>query len=283
MSKVWQTSQRRINCSDRTLIMGILNVTPDSFSDGGMFNEKDRAIKQAEKLIEEGADILDIGGESSRPDSDRVSVDKEINRVVPLIAAIRSRFDTPISVDTSKSEVAREAVSAGAEIINDISGLRFDDQIGRVARETGAGLVLMHLRGEFETMHRLEPADDILAEVIGGIESSLEKAREFGVKEDQVCVDVGIGFSKTLKQNLELIAKLDKISHKFVNYPMLVGTSRKSFIGKVLGDIPVDERLSGTVASNVISVWNGADILRVHDVKAVAEAAKVVEAIRKEL
>ena len=283
MTKVWQTSQRTLGVSDRTLVMAILNVTPDSFSDGGKFSACDKAIERAENLIEEGADILDIGGESTRPNSKRVSVEDEISRVVPVIVEIRKRFDIPISIDTSKSEVAEKAVDAGAEIINDISGLRFDEQIGAVAAKTGAGLVLMHLRGEFETMHLNQPAADILEEVKRGLEESVGKATEFGVANQNICLDIGIGFSKTFEQNLELIAKLDKLSVELKKYPMLVGTSRKSFIGKIFGNVSADERLNGTLVCNVISVWNGADLLRVHDVKETVKAIKVAEAIRKKL
>lgn len=263
--------------------MGILNATPDSFSDGGEFYVLDKAIRRAELLIEEGADILDIGGESTRPDSGRVSAEDEVSRVVPVIEAVKKRFDIPVSVDTSKSEVAQKALDAGAEIINDISGLRFDEKIGRVAAESGAGLVLMHIEGKFETMHSQLPAGNILEEVAGAFEESIRKASGFGVANRQICLDIGIGFSKTFEQNLELIAKLDKLSFKFGEFPIMVGTSRKSFIGKILGDAATGERLNGTLASNVIAAWNGADIVRVHDVKETVEAIKVAEAIRKEL
>jgi len=283
MRKIWKTSKREINYSDRALIMAILNVTPDSFSDGGKFNSLEDAVERAECLISEGADILDIGGESTRPKSGRVSASDEISRVVPVIEAIKKRFDIPVSIDTSKSEVAEKAVEAGAEIINDISGLRFDEKIGEKAASTGAGLVLMHLCGEFEAMHSHQPEIDIVEEVANGFESSVRKAKAFGVKDEQICLDVGIGFSKTFKQNLELIAKLDKLSNKFSDYPMLVGTSRKSFIGKILGDVDTEGRLNGTLGSNAIAVWNGANILRVHDVKETLQTIKVAEAIRKEL
>ena len=263
--------------------MAILNVTPDSFSDGGKFFSIDEALLQAEKLIKEGADILDVGGESTRPNSQRVSAEEEINRVVPVIEAITNRFDVAVSVDTSKSEVAKKAVEAGAEIINDVSGLRFDEKIAGVAAEYNTGLILMHLRGDFETMHKQEPVEDILREVIGGFYESIEKAENFGVKRENIALDVGIGFSKTFSQNLELIAKLDKICREFFAFPILVGTSRKSFIGKILGDAPTSERLSGTLAADAIAVWNGANIVRVHDVKAAVVSLKVVEAIKNQL
>lgn len=281
--KIWQTSLRKIDYSNKTLVMGILNVTPDSFSDGGKFNTLENALKHSEKLINEGADILDLGGESTRPKSQRVAVDDEIERVVPIIKAIKKRFEIPISIDTSKSEVAEQAINAGAEIINDVSGLKFDEKIGEVATKYKTALILMHLRGEFETMHKQKPMNDILQEVSNGFYWSIKKAKSFGILDVQICLDIGIGFSKTFEQNLELIAKLDKLCVEFENYPMLVGTSRKSFIGKILDDAPTNERFNGTIASNVLSVWNGANIVRVHDVKATVEAIKVVEAIKKEL
>ena len=277
---IWQTSRRKF-LFDKTLVMGILNATPDSFSDGGEFFSLDDALRQAEKMISEGADILDVGGESTRPQAKRVSVEEEIRRVIPLIGELRRRFDVPISVDTSKSEVAAEAVRAGAEIINDVSGLQFDEKIARVAADSGAGLVLMHLRGSFETMHDQEPVADIMSEIKGFFKRSIAKAESFGVEKDRIALDVGIGFSKSFEQNLELIAKLDKLVAEFSGFPMLIGTSRKSFIGKILGGVPVAERLHGTMASVAVAAWNGAKILRVHDVKATVETLKTVEAIMK--
>ncbi len=274
----WQTSQRKLSL-EKTLVMAILNVTPDSFSDGGKFFSVDKALKQAEKFITEGADILDIGGESTRPKSVRVSSDEEIRRVVPIIQAIAKRFDTSISIDTSKAETAEKAVETGAEIINDISGLRFDEKIAEVAAKHRTGLVLMHLRGEFETMHKQNPVENILSEVTKGFHWSIEKAKSHHVGENQIALDIGIGFSKTVGQNLELIAKLDKLVKGFPNFPMLVGTSRKSFIGKILGNLPADKRLPGSLASMLIAVWNGAKIVRVHDVKATIESLKVADAL----
>ena len=263
--------------------MAVINITPDSFSDGGKFLAVDDALRQAEKLIEEGADILDIGGESTRPKSERISSDVEARRVVPVIEAISKRFDTPLSIDTSKREVAGKAMAAGAEIINDVSGLRFDERLAEVAAKTNAGLILMHLRGEFETMHRQTPVENIVREVAEGLRRSIEKAASYGVKRENVALDVGIGFSKTFEQNLELIAKLNLLCAGFADFPMLVGTSRKSFIGKTLNDAPTGERLSGSLASAAIAVWNGAKIVRVHDVKATVETLKVVDRIKDEL
>ena len=279
--KIWQTSQRQFDYSEKTLVMAILNTTPDSFSDGGKFSGLEEALKQTEKLVTEGADILDIGGESTRPNSKRVSVEEEIRRTSPIIEAIKSRFDVAISIDTSKAKVAESAVNAGAEIINDVSGLRFDERIAEVAARHQTGLVLMHLRGTFETMHEKRESENIVREVAEGFRFSIEKAHRFGVKNKQIALDIGIGFSKTFAQNLELIAKLDKLTAEFSGFPMLVGTSRKSFLGKILGDVPTDERLRGSLASAGIAVWNGAKIVRVHDVKATVEMIKTVEAIRK--
>ncbi len=278
----WQTSRRKLTLK-KTLVMAILNVTPDSFSDGGNFFLTDDALKQAEQLIEEGADILDIGGESTRPTSERVSTEEEIRRVVPVVEAIAKRFNIPISVDTSKAAAAEKAVEAGAEIINDISGLRFDERIAEVAARTNAGLVLMHSRGEFELMHKQMPVENILREVSESLKRSVEKANFYGVKKENIALDVGIGFSKTFEQNLELIAKLNQFCQEFSSFPILIGTSRKSFIGKILGDVSTGERLQGSLASAAIAVWNGANIVRVHDVKATVETLKVIDKIKGKL
>lgn len=279
---LWQTSRRAI-ALDRTLVMAILNVTPDSFSDGGRHSSADDALGEVERFIADGADIIDVGGESTRPGSSRVTVEEEIERVVPVVDAIAKRFDIPISVDTTKSEVAKRAIDAGAEIINDISGLRFDERIGEVAAASKSGLLLMHSRGEFETMHTQPAVADILAAVSEGFRASIAKAKSFGIADENIALDVGIGFGKTPEQNLELLAKLDRLVADFPLYPMLVGTSRKSFIGKLLGDAPVGERLTGSLATAAIAVWNGARIVRVHDVKQTAEAVKLVDAMMGQL
>jgi dihydropteroate synthase len=272
------TAKRKISLGD-PVVMGILNVTPDSFSDGGRFADLDAALRRAEEMIGEGASIIDIGGESTRPGSERVSAEIEIDRVVPIIEAIGSRFDVPISIDTSKSEVAEAAVDAGSEIINDISGLRFDERIADVAERTKAGLVLMHSRGSFETMHSQPPVADILEEVSNDFRRSIAVAQERGVSRDGIVLDIGIGFGKTLEQNLELLGKLDRIADTFKAFPLLVGASRKSFIGKLLNGAPPENRLSGSLAAAVIAVLNGATIIRVHDVRQTVEALKVGVAI----
>ncbi len=274
----WQTSRRNISLA-RPLVMGILNLTPDSFSDGGRYMTVESALKQAERMIAEGADILDIGGESTRPGGRQVSAEEEIERVATVIEAIHERFDIPISIDTYKSGVTREAVRAGAEIINDISGLRFDSEIAKLAAEHKTGIVLMHSRGDFETMHSQPPVDDIFEEVIAGLKGSIDKARAAGIRDESIVLDIGIGFGKTIDQNLELIADLDRLVNKFGQFPVLVGASRKSFIGKILNNAPATERVEGSLAAAVIAVWNGAKIVRVHDVRQTRDAIRVTEAL----
>lgn len=274
----WKTS-RRIIALDSPIVMGILNVTPDSFSDGGRFANVDASLTQAERMIVEGADIIDVGGESTRPGSLRVPPEEEIARTAPVIAAIASRFDTPISIDTTKYEVAQAALDAGAEIINDISGLRWDERLAEMAASTGAGLVLMHSRGEFETMHSQPPVDDIVGEVIRGLQQSITVAEGRAVSPDQIVLDIGIGFGKTAEQSLELLGSLDKIARKFENSPLLVGASRKSFIAKLLGDVPPDKRLGASIASAVIAVQSDARVIRVHDVAETVQALRLLEEI----
>ena len=269
----------------RTLIMGILNVTPDSFSDGGQFISLDSALDHAEQMIAEGADIIDVGGESTRPGGEPVSFEEEIQRVVPVIEALRARTDTPISVDTTKSEVARAALDAGAAIVNDISALRFDFYIADAVARAGAGLVLMHSRGTPATMHRLPPVADIMHEVTHSLRASVNMAERRGVKRESIVIDPGIGFGKSQEQNLELIAKLDQLIAAFPDYPVLIGTSRKSFIGRILADesgtpASPEERLHGTMATIAAAVLRGAQIVRVHDVKAAAETIRVAESVR---
>ncbi len=281
MNTAWTTSRRKLDYRDRPLVMAILNVTPDSFSDGGQFLTVDDALNRAAAMIADGADIIDIGGESTRPGSKPVSIDEEIRRTSPVIEAIAKRFDTPISIDTTKSEVARHAVDAGAEIINDISGLRFDAKLADLAASSKAGLVLMHSRGTFETMHAQPAVDDILAGIKTDFRRAIASAKERGVTDGHMALDIGIGFGKTFEQNLELLAKLDNIVSEFGDYPLLVGTSRKSFIGRLLDGAPPDERMSGSIASVAIAVFNGARIIRVHDVKESVDAMKIADAIRQ--
>ncbi len=276
----WKLARRSLPYGERTLLMGVLNVTPDSFSDGGEFFSLDRALAHAEQMIAEGADIIDIGGESTRPGSEFISEAEELGRVIPVIDVLAAKGAAPISIDTTKSSVARAALAAGAEIVNDISGLRFDPLIANEAAKAKAGLVLMHSRGTPKTMQKLSPVDDIMAEVISGLRQSIAVAEERGVVREGIAIDPGIGFGKTSEQNLELIAKLDQLAIAFAEFPIMIGTSRKSFIGKLLDDAPVDQRLHGTIASIVASVLNGAHIVRVHDVKAAVEAVRIANAVR---
>jgi len=286
--QAWQFKNHKMPIGERTLIMGILNVTPDSFSDGGHFVTVDSALAHAEQMIAEGADIIDVGGESSRPGGEPISVEDEIERVVPVINALAQRTDTPVSVDTTKSEVARAALDAGAAIVNDISALRFDFYIADVVARTGAGLVLMHSRGTPATMHRLPPVADIMHEVTHSLRASINMAERRGVKRESIVIDPGIGFGKSQEQNLELIAKLDQLIAAFPDYPLLIGTSRKSFIGRLLADesgnpAPAEDRLHGTLATLTAAVLKGAHIVRVHDVKATKDAIRVTESIRENL
>jgi dihydropteroate synthase len=277
----WKLARRSLPYSERTLVMGVLNITPDSFSDGGKFYSTESAVEHALEMIAEGADIIDIGGESTRPGSAFVSEAEELQRVIPVVKRLTIKTSIPISVDTTKSVVARAALAAGAEIINDISALRFDPVIADEVAKAKAGLVLMHSRGTPETMQQLPPVEDIISEVINGLRESIAVAKQYGVAHDSIAIDPGIGFGKTAEQNVELIAKLEQLAHEFADFPILIGTSRKSFIGKLLDNAPADERLHGTIASVAASVFRGAHIVRVHEVKPAVEAVRVAEAIRK--
>ncbi|MBV9240377.1 MAG: dihydropteroate synthase [Acidobacteria bacterium] len=259
--------------------MGILNVTPDSFSDGGTFLSPDAAVARAERMIADGADIIDIGGESTRPGSASVDPDIEIKRVVPVIERLSKTIDIPISVDTTKPAVAAAGIAAGAEIINDISGLRWEPELADIAAQTQAGLVLMHSRGSFDELHSQPPVDDILAEVTADLTRAITMAKERGVSSGQIAIDVGIGFGKSFEQNLLLLAKLDQIVNEFPEFPMIVGGSRKSFIGKILGDAPIDHRLGGSLAAAILVIQRGAKIVRVHDVRETVQALTVLSAI----
>ena len=288
MSRAWHIRDRILPIGDRTLIMGVLNVTPDSFSDGGQYFTLDGALAHAEQMISEGGDIIDVGGESTRPGGEPVSAEEEIKRVVPVIEPLATRFETPISVDTTKSEVARAALEAGAAIVNDISALRFDFYVADAVARAGAGLVLMHSRGTPATMHRLPPVADIMQEVTRSLRASVNMAERRGVKRESIVIDPGIGFGKSQEQNLELIAKLDQLIAAFPDYPLLIGTSRKSFIGRILADesgkpAPADDRVQGTMATITAAILKGAHIVRVHDVKAAAETIRVTESIRENL
>lgn len=273
---VWQTSQRLLSLQ-RPLIMGILNVTPDSFSDGGHCSNPDLAVERALRMEAEGADIIDIGGESTRPGAASVSVDDEIARVAPVIEKLSAVLKCAISVDTWKSSVAAKALSAGAEIVNDISGFSFDPEMPQVVASGKAGAVLMHTRGNPEKMQQDTQYDDLLAEVCSSLRSSIAVAGEAGIPDDCIAIDPGIGFGKDCSGNLELLQRLGELS--CFGRPILVGSSRKSFIGKVLGRELTDDRLFGTAATVALAVANGATILRVHDVAAMRDVADMAHAV----
>ena len=269
----------------RTLVMGVFNVTPDSFSDGGQFASAFPALDHARQMIADGADIIDVGGESTRPGAALISPEEEIDRVLPVIEALAKESTIPISIDTTKSMVARAALAAGASIVNDISALRFDFHIADEVVKAAAGLILMHSRGTPATMQRLPPAADVMSDVMHSLRASIAMAERRGVPHHSIVLDPGIGFGKTFKQNVELIAKLDQLAVAFPNLPIMIGTSRKAFIGHVLADengnsAPVDERLYGTMATITAAVLKGAHIVRVHDVKAAVETVKLTDAIK---
>jgi len=277
----WKLARHTLPIGRRTLVMGVVNLTPDSFSDGGRWFTRKRAWDHAERMIEDGVDIIDIGGESTRPGAGRVSEEEEILRVRKyLLALVIFNSEVPYSIDTTKSEVARVALDAGVEIVNDVSGLRFDPALAHVAANYDAGLILMHSRGTFETMHKQEPVEDIIREVSEGWRRSIEEAERRGVRREKIVLDPGVGFGKTQKQNVELIAKLGVLAREFPDFPLLVGTSRKSFIGHLLGGAPVNKRVHGTMASVAAAALRGAAIVRVHDVRAAVETVKIIDAIK---
>jgi dihydropteroate synthase len=272
------TGGRRLKF-DRPLVMGILNVTPDSFSDGGRYLDSNAAIERAEEIIEQGADIIDIGGESSRPGAEPVPPEQELERVLPVIAAIRRHSDIPISIDTVKSIVARQAIQAGADIINDISAFRYDSQMADIAAESGAPVILMHMLGTPQTMQVNPQYDDCIKEIREFFAERIEYSRKYGIPKEQIILDPGIGFGKRLKDNLSIISNLS--SYREVGCPIMIGTSRKSFIGLITGQSnPPECRLGGSIASALLAVMNGADIIRVHDIFETVEAIKIFEAIK---
>jgi len=264
------------NLGKRTLVMGILNVTPDSFSDGGRFATVEAALAQARRLTDEGADILDVGGESTRPGATEVTEDEEIARVLPVIERLADGDFPPVSIDTYKAGTAEAALRAGARIVNDVWGLQREPDIARAAAAHGAAVVVMHNRTD------VDPALDIVEDMKAFFGRSIGIAHKAGIVDDHIVLDPGVGFGKTFEQNLQAVARVGEL--KVLGYPVLMGTSRKRLIGALIGaERPVSERLYGTVASNVAAILNGADIVRVHDVAAHRDAAAVADAIRKEM
>ena len=265
----------------RTLVMGVLNVTPDSFSDGGKFFDAKRAVQHALAMQNDGADIVDVGAESTRPGSEEITAAEELSRLLPLLERLRGKLKIPISVDTQKATVAEMALGAGAEIINDISGLRSDPELARVAAQHEAPLILMHMRGTPRTMQKGPFARDVTRDVASGLEQSIATARKYGVARSQIVIDPGIGFGKNHAQNYELLAKLPELTK--LGYPVMIGTSRKGFLGATLAKngkpAPVEERIWATAATVTASILNGAHVVRVHDVAEMKQIALVTDAL----
>ncbi len=277
-SWTWMCGRRRLEPGRRTLIMGVLNVTPDSFSDGGRHADPARAVERGLAMVEEGADVLDVGGESTRPGARAVPAAEEIRRVVPVIAALRARTDRPISVDTRKAHVAREALAAGADLVNDISALG-DPAMAEAVAASGAGIILMHMQGTPSTMQESPRYGDVVGEVGGFLSERYAFARACGIADDRIALDPGIGFGKTPEHNLALLAALDRLPCP--DRPILVGVSRKSIVGHLTGR-PVGERAAGSLALLVWAILKGAAVVRVHDVKDSCDAARVADKMRHE-
>ena len=260
---------RVFDAEHRTYIMGILNVTPDSFSDGGKFNQMDAALYHAEEMIRDGADIVDVGGESTRPGHTVISDDEEISRVAPVIEAIKSRFDIPVSIDTYKGKVTEAALKAGADLVNDIWGFKFDHKVAELTAQYGAACCLMH--------NRSEPTyQDYLNDVVADLKECVRIAKDVGISDDKIILDPGVGFGKTYQMNLEIINHVD-VLHS-LGFPILLGTSRKSVIGQTL-NLPTDQRVEGTLATTVVGILKGCAFVRVHDIKENKRVIQMTEAI----
>jgi len=270
---------RILDLGNRTLIMGILNITPDSFSDGGAFFAPAHAVERARRIAAEGADILDIGGESTRPGSQGVDAEEELRRILPVLEALRNDYSLPISIDTSKSEVGRAALEQGAVLINDVTAFEKDPALGEAAAAFGAGVILMHMRGNPSTMQQLAPSTDILGEIEEWADRVVARAQSLGVARERIILDPGIGFGKTADQNLEILRNLHRLES--AGCPILVGTSRKSFIARILSDAKAD-RIWGTAAAVAASILFGAHIVRVHDVASMRDVAMVTDALLNE-
>ena len=260
----------------RTLVVGVLNVTPDSFSDGGLYDQTDRAIEHALRMEADGADIIEVGGESTRPGSPRVSADDELARIAPVLKVLGKRLRVPIAIDTYKSEVARATIDLGVSVLNDISALRFDPRIAEVAAASRAALVLIHMRGEPATMQQMPPSQDIFAEIHDDMNVALREAERCGVMREQIIIDPGIGFGKTVEQNLTILNHLDRFAT--FDLPLMIGTSRKRFIGSLTGR-GESERVFGTAASVAAAILRGAHLVRVHDVREIVDVVRVADAI----
>jgi len=281
MERIWRCREHRIVCGPRTLLIGVVNVTPDSFSDGGLHLNAEAAVAHGLELVGEGADLLDVGGESTRPGAEPVPAPDEIARVVPVIEGLAAKLpDTPLSVDTRKPEVAREALAAGASIVNDI-GAGTEPGMFEAASEAGAGMILMHMQGEPRTMQVDPTYDDVVADVTAYLRARLEAAAAAGLGRDRLCVDPGIGFGKNLQHNLELLRAVGRMRED-LGVPFLVGPSRKRFIGTLTGTEDPADRVEGTAGAVAWCAAQGADLVRVHDVRAMRRVVQVVDAIARE-
>lgn len=283
--RLLKIGDKNFDLDEKTLIMGILNVTPDSFSDGGLYYSIDKAVKHAKEMQENGADIIDIGGESSRPGSKPVSIKEELRRVIPVIEQLAGEISIPLSIDTYKSKVAEEAIKLGVNVVNDITALRGDKNMVSIVKEYDATLCIMHMKGTPTTMQRNPFYEDVIDEIISFLEERSRYAIEQGIPRDNIIVDPGIGFGKRtgkgIEDNCTIIRELSRL--KKLGFPILVGASRKTFIGNICGDgkpLPVDDRLEGSLTAACIAAMNGADIIRVHDVRETKRALKLVDCIK---
>ena len=261
----------------RTYLMGILNVTPDSFSDGGEFNSLEMALEQAQKMIESGADIIDIGGQSTRPGAEEITLEEELQRVIPIIKKLRQNSSIPISIDTTRAEVAQAAITAGADIVNDISGGTFDEKMLSTVASLQVPIIIMHIRGTPKTMQQKTDYDDLINDIVNWLNTQIKQAIEAGIEQDNIIIDPGIGFAKNYQQNIELLKNLS--SFHALGCPMLVGVSRKSFIGHILGKKDPQKRVWGTAAACCHAIASKTDILRVHDVPEIKDIIKVSDAL----
>lgn len=267
---------KQLDLAKKVAIMGILNLTPDSFYDGGRYTQEKKALVRVEEMVSQGADLIDIGGESTRPGATKVSTEEELRRIIPIIGKIKELFEIPVSVDTYKAQIAQEAIEAGADMINDISGLRFDSELKQVVAKYKVPLVLMHIKGTPRDMQNNPYYDSLLGEIISYLRESIVIAKEAGIDEERIVIDPGIGFGKSARHNLEIIDKLSEL--KSLGRPILIGVSRKSFIGNVL-NLPLQERLEGSLAATCLAVTQGARIVRTHDVKETRRAIDLTQAI----
>lgn len=275
----WKIRDRTFNWGERTYLMGILNVTPDSFSDGGEFNSVKTALIQVREMIAHGADIIDLGGESTRPHAEPVSVEQELQRVIPVIEQLRQESNIPISIDTTKAIVAQQAIAAGADLVNDISGGTFDQQMFEIVAELDVPIILMHMRGNPQTMQSLTDYQDVVSEVVEFLIAQVDRAIALGIDRAKIMIDPGIGFAKKAEQSLELLQRLNELTA--LSLPVLVGVSRKSFMRPILHQDDPKARIWGTAAACYGAIARGADVLRVHDVKEMHDVCRVADAIER--